>query len=632
MNRQIINRRYRIERKIGEGATAEVFLGFDIVLNRKVAIKTLRLQHAANRGFRVRFEREAQTAASLSHPNIIAIFDVGEDNGLPYIVMEYVDGQTLKEIIEAEGPFHPDDVAILIEQVAAGLDYAHTNGLIHRDVKPQNILVDRQGLAKVVDFGIAKGLSESSLQLTETGTGLGTVHYISPEQASGLMATPESDIYSLGVVAYEMLTAQLPFEADTAIGIAMRHLNDPPQDPSSINPDVPPEASDIVLQALQKSPSRRFPTAGAFGRALSDWRLYEPAPRLAAKFAAPPPAPPATTRVRADHVDTLPSIRPDSEATAAVPVLAPRVERVPEAKGRGSSWIAALIAVAGIAAFLWYGIDLPGRLRANGPELGPTATPAANSSLQTAVPTGTSADPKPTIAPQAGVNNVPDVIEQSQTAAERALAEAGFAVAYGDDVPSKTVPEGAIAAQDPEPGGSAEEGSTVTLQLSSGPELIDLAQLAVAGRDAEVVYAELGDLGLNVSAKLEGSQTLPEGTVIRIEPADVAAVNDEIVVYVSQGDRVLIPVDLQGDQLERARALLEEAGLVVAGQVPVSAQIIRDAGLDMESARIVDGDVVGVQDNGAQFGGWIDRGASVTLVYYDASLDNQVQPTIASSA
>jgi eukaryotic-like serine/threonine-protein kinase len=632
VNRQIINRRYRIERKIGEGATAEVFLGFDIVLNRRVAIKTLRTQHAANRGFRLRFEREAQNAASLSHPNIIAIFDVGEDSGLPYIVMEFIDGQTLKEIIESEGPFHPDDVAILIEQVAAGLDYAHGYGLIHRDVKPQNILVDRQGLAKVVDFGIAKGLSESSLQLTETGTALGTVHYISPEQASGLMATPESDIYSLGVVAYEMLTVQLPFEADSAIGIAMRHLNDTPQDPSSINPEVPPEVSDIVLQALHKNPSRRFPTAGAFARALSDWRLYEPAPRLAAKFAAPPAAPPSSTRVRADQLETLQSLRTDGSAAAQIPARSPRDKSAPASKGGGASWIAGLVAIAGIAAFLWYGFDLPGRFQADGSDAGPTATRAANSSLATVAPTRTSDDARPSIAPATGLSEVPNVLDQSQTAADQLLAEAGFVVEYGEDVSSITVPEGSIAAQVPAPGTSAEEGSTVTLQLSSGPELIDLANLEVAGRNAEEVYAELGDLGLNAVETLEGSQTVPEGAVIRIEPSDVARVNDVINVFVSQGDRVLIPIDIQGDQLESARSRLEEAGLVVKDQIPVSAQVILNAGLDMDSAGIVDGDVVGVQDNDAQFGGWIDRGASVTLVYYDATLDSQGEPTIGASS
>ena len=629
MNRQIVNRRYRIERRIGEGATAEVFLGFDIVLNRRVAIKTLRMQHAANRAFRLRFEREAQSAASLSHPNIIAIFDVGEDNGLPFIVMEYIDGQTLKEIIQSEGPFHPDDVAILVEQVAAGLDFAHANGLVHRDVKPHNILVDRHGLAKVVDFGIAKGLSDSAL--TEAGTGLGTVQYISPEQASGLMATPESDIYSLGVIAFEMLTGQLPFESDTSIGIAMRHLNDPPQDPSAINPDVPPEASDIVLQALEKNPTRRFPTAGAFARALSDWRLYEPAPRLAARIA--PPSGSAADSKRSDEFDTIPTIRPNDQESGR-PWDADQIdddfELQDESKG-GKSWIAGLIAVAAIAALLWYGFDLPDRLRADDGEPDPTATTTANSALETVAPTATIADLAPTNAPQAGAVSVPNVIGQSQTIAERTLNELGLIVAYGDSVPSDTTPEGLVASQQPAPDSSASEGDTVTLQLSSGPVRIDLKALNVQGRTEQSVYDDLTALGLSASGVFEGSESVAEGRVTRIMPDDFAAPNDVISVYVSKGDRVQIPLDLQFEPLASARLRLEDLGFTVTGEIPVSATTIENAGLDLDENGIADGEVVGVQDNNAQFGGWVDRGASVTLVYYDSELDAQVEPAIGST-
>ena len=629
MNRQIVNRRYRIERRIGEGATAEVFLGFDIVLNRRVAIKTLRMQHAANRAFRLRFEREAQSAASLSHPNIIAIFDVGEDNGLPFIVMEYIDGQTLKEIIQSEGPFHPDDVAILVEQVAAGLDFAHANGLVHRDVKPHNILVDRHGLAKVVDFGIAKGLSDSAL--TEAGTGLGTVQYISPEQASGLMATPESDIYSLGVIAFEMLTGQLPFESDTSIGIAMRHLNDPPQDPSAINPDVPPEASDIVLQALEKNPTRRFPTAGAFARALSDWRLYEPAPRLAARIA--PPSGSAADSKRSDEFDTIPTIRPNDQESGR-PWDADQIdddfELQDESKG-GKSWIAGLIAVAAIAALLWYGFDLPDRLRADDGEPDPTATTTANSALETVAPTATIADLAPTNAPQAGAVSVPNVIGQSQTIAERTLNELGLIVAYGDSVPSDTTPEGLVASQQPAPDSSASEGDTVTLQLSSGPVRIDLKALNVQGRTEQSVYDDLTALGLSASGVFEGSESVAEGLVTRIMPDDFAAPNDVISVYGSKGARVQIPLDLQFEPLASARLRLEDLGFTVTGEIPVSATTIENAGLDLDENGIADGEVVGVQDNGAQFGGWVERGASITLVYYDSELDLQDEPAIGSS-
>jgi len=266
----IVNRRYRVERRIGEGGMAQVYLGHDLLLNRAVAIKVLRPQFAHDAAFRTRFEREAQAAAGFTHPNIIDVYDVGDHEATPYIVMEYVRGETLEAIVEAEGPFAADDVAALLEQVCAALDYAHDRGLVHRDVKPHNILVDGQGLAKVVDFGIAKGLADSSL--TDAGTGLGTVGYISPEQASGLMATPASDIYSVAVVAFQMLTQELPFPADSAVGVAMRHVNDAPPPPSSLNPDVPPGVDAIILRALAKAPTRRYPSAGAFAAAMTGWR------------------------------------------------------------------------------------------------------------------------------------------------------------------------------------------------------------------------------------------------------------------------------------------------------------------------------------------------------------------------
>ncbi|MCS7050790.1 MAG: protein kinase, partial [Thermomicrobium sp.] len=203
MQTRILNARYRLDEPIGEGGMAVVYRGYDLVLGRPVAIKVLRGQFAADASFLRRFEREAQAAARLSHPNIVSVYDVGRDDGLPYIVMEYVPGKTLKRLILERAPFPLEEAVQIVRQVAAALDFAHHHGLVHRDIKPQNILVDAEGLAKVVDFGIAKGLSDSGL--TEAGSGLGTVHYISPEQASSLMATPSSDIYSLAVVAYEML-------------------------------------------------------------------------------------------------------------------------------------------------------------------------------------------------------------------------------------------------------------------------------------------------------------------------------------------------------------------------------------------------------------------------------------------
>ncbi|HEU0114711.1 MAG TPA: protein kinase, partial [Thermomicrobiales bacterium] len=311
-----VNGRYRVDRRVGEGGMAVVFRGYDLLLGREVAIKALRPQYAADPAFRLRFEREARAAAGFRHPNIIQIFDVGEERGAPYFVMEYVEGQTLAEIVAAEAPFHPDDVAALLRQLGAALDYAHERGYVHRDVKPQNILVDPDGHARVVDFGIAKGLGDSDL--TATGAGLGTVQYISPEQASGLMATPASDIYAAGVVAFEMLTGRLPFEADSPVAVAMKHVNDAPPPPSALLATVPPAVDAIVLRAMAKDPTQRFSSAGALAEAMGRWRRYlPPAPQTATggwtlpttPLAPMPTAAPAGARPGAVPAATKPPVK-----------------------------------------------------------------------------------------------------------------------------------------------------------------------------------------------------------------------------------------------------------------------------------------------------------------------------------
>ena len=275
---------------------AAVYLGHDLLLGRDVAIKSPRPQFSADPGFRARFEREARAAASLSHPNIIDVYDVGEDEGTPFIVMELVRGQSLKEIIAADAPFHPDDVAELLEQIGGALDYAHARGYVHRDIKPGNILIDEHGRARLVDFGIAKGLADGDL--TEAGESLGTVGYLSPEQAAGLMATPASDVYSVGVVAFEMLTGELPFAAETPVGVAMRHVHDPAPRPSQIVPGLPPQVDPIILRALAKDPTGAGAQPAPSPARCASWRNSGP-PRPVARtpqVLAPAPAAPAPAR------------------------------------------------------------------------------------------------------------------------------------------------------------------------------------------------------------------------------------------------------------------------------------------------------------------------------------------------
>src|SRR3954463_11725046 len=299
----LVRGRYRVGRRLGEGGMAVVYLGHDLLLGRDVAIKTPRPQFSADPGFRARFEREARAAASLSHPNIIDVYDVGEDEGTPFIIMELVRGQSLKEIIAADAPFHPDDVAELLEQIGGALDYAHVRGYVHRDIKPGNILVDTHGRARLVDFGIAKGLGDGDL--TAAGEGLGTVGYLSPEQAAGLMATPASDVYSAGVVAFEMLTGELPFAAETPVGVAMRHVHDPAPRPSQVVPGLPTQVDPIILRALAKDPTKRWGSAGAFARALRGWRNSGPPQPVARAPQGLPPALAAPAPARGSLVPTI---------------------------------------------------------------------------------------------------------------------------------------------------------------------------------------------------------------------------------------------------------------------------------------------------------------------------------------
>ncbi|HEU5434399.1 MAG TPA: protein kinase, partial [Thermomicrobiales bacterium] len=451
-----VNGRYRVDRRVGEGGMAVVFRGYDLLLGREVAIKALRPQYAADPAFRLRFEREARAAAGFRHPNIVQIFDVGEEHGAPYFVMEYVEGQTLAEIVAAEAPFHPDDVAALLRQLAAALDYAHERGYVHRDVKPQNIIVDADGHARVVDFGIAKGLGDSDL--TATGAGLGTVQYISPEQASGLMATPASDIYSAGVVAFEMLTGRVPFEADSPVAVAMKHVNDPPPPPSDLLSTIPPAVDAIVLRAIAKDPTQRFSSAGALAEAMGRWRRYlPPTPQSATGRWAQPTAPlptasmPATT---APPPAGLGGPRP-ARTQAPVPVTGAARPR----NGRGGTWLFGLLILAGMIGLIWFGIRFAADLGQFGGAPAVTTEGAAAPTAAVVVEAPTfepaivvSDSPPPTIAPAAPTSApqtvaVPNLIGQSVEAARAALTPLGLVVQVGDPVESADVPQGAIARQ-----------------------------------------------------------------------------------------------------------------------------------------------------------------------------------------
>lgn len=518
-----VSRRYRIDRRLGEGGMAEVFLGHDLLLNRPVAIKKLHGRYAGDAPFRARFEREAERAGSLSHPNIIEIYDVGEEDGRPYIVMEYVAGDSLKNIIRQEGPFDPDDVAALLEQVAPALDYAHERGIVHRDIKPQNIMVDTNGLAKVVDFGIAKGVGDASL--TDLGTALGTAHYVSPEQASGLMATPASDIYSMGVVAFEMLTRHVPFDGDSSVSIAIQHIDDPPPKPSSYQPYLVPAVDAIIERVLNKNPTLRFRSAGNLASAMSEWRHYD-----ATRDQFDPPREPRLNESETMMLPIAPRPTPPTYPPAALPGV--QLDTSRDAVGRGT-WFIGVVVLLTLIALVWFGASLTdGRF---GSSTGAIATtteiPGSTSNdLPSGVVGSGAMTSTATLPPELAM---PSVTGLDPAAATGTLRNLGLLVQEGQPVYSRAVASGDIAEQDPPAGTALARGRTVVVKRSLGSPEIDLSSLDLVGQPADEALDMLNDYDLNVVTEDLLSSDVERGSVVRVEPEARAMVGDTVTLFVS---------------------------------------------------------------------------------------------------
>lgn len=286
MPTQVLNNRYEIESPIGQGGMASVYRARDLRLGRSVAVKILHQRYANDDEFVQRFDHEAMSAASLSaHPHIVDVYDVGEHGNTHYIVMGLIEGEDLKWLIDREAPMQINRALQIVEQVADALGFAHRQGFIHRDIKPQNILIDRNGQAHITDFGIAK--SKLSTAVTQAGMTYGTADYISPEQAQGLDVQPQSDIYSLGMVLYEMLTGQLPFKGDTPMAVAIQHIQSTPVAPRQLNAAIPPALETIILQALSKDPRERPDSAQTFAMQLRNFRMGRSQPTMVAPTPSP---------------------------------------------------------------------------------------------------------------------------------------------------------------------------------------------------------------------------------------------------------------------------------------------------------------------------------------------------------
>jgi eukaryotic-like serine/threonine-protein kinase len=498
----IVDGRYRVLHRVGSGGMAEVYCAQDLQLGRKVALKVLYRRFAEDREFVERFRREASSAAGLQHQHVVSVYDRGEYDGTYYIAMEYLDGRSLKTIIREEGPLAPDRAIDFTIQVLRAARFAHRRGIIHRDFKPQNVIVDAEGRAKVTDFGIARA---GASDMTQTGSIMGTAQYLSPEQAQGEAVSAASDLYSIGIILYEMLTGRVPFDGESAVTIALKQVNEAPVPPGAYNGAVSPALEAVVLRALEKHPALRYQDADEFIAALEDARGAATTAELArAPFVAP--AGPATM------------IEPPSEAYPYPPEpLPPREQRD---GGRWWWWLLALLLIAGAVVA---GVLLLG---GGGKQV-----------------------------------TVPPVVGADQANAEARLRQEGFKT---DSTPKTSErPAGEVIGQDPSGGSRADKGSTVELTVSSGPAQVGVPQ--VAGLTLQSAQGRLQRAGLKWTVREQTSDTVDKGRVISATPPEGQKVDkgSEVALVVSTGPEQVDVPDVTGKSFDEASSQLVAAGLKV---------------------------------------------------------------------
>jgi beta-lactam-binding protein with PASTA domain len=596
-NQVIFNGRYELHRRLGRGGMAEVYLARDQLLDRPVAVKVLFPALATDAGFVERFRREAQAAANLQHPNIVSVFDWGEANGTYFIVMEYVEGHTLAETIRDEGRLHPDRAAEVTADIAAALGFAHRNRVVHRDVKPGNVLITRDGGVKVADFGIARALSDSSDEnLTKTGSVMGTATYFSPEQARGAPVDPRSDLYSLGVVLYEMITGHTPFAGDSAMAIAYKHVQENPMPPRRIDPALPETLEAITLKCLAKNPANRYPSAQDLR---ADLRRYLNGSRIMAEPVLAPPVDPGATGVMA------PTGYGDQTALAGGPAGYQtgeaygdydEYEEYEEEQPDRSKWFLAalvvlLLVLAGLLFLLASNFNNdPGEQVETKPVPGVEGQPVAEATQtledagfevetepQTSpdVPADTVIEQDPPAGEEAEVGStvtltvsagpelaqVPDVRNKPQDEATQTLEDTGFIV---NPVPveNNDVEAGLVINQDPPPGTELAPGETVTIEVSSGSGTVTVP--GVAGLTQDEARNLLAERGLtNVTTRDVADNNVEAGRVVRSEPAQGAEVPPEqtITLLISAGPQQVSVPDVRGRTEEVAVGLIQQAGL-----------------------------------------------------------------------
>lgn len=567
----VFNGRYELHRRIARGGMADVFLARDQLLDRPVAVKVLFPEFATDPSFVERFRREAQSAANLNHPNIVSVYDWGQEQGTYFIVMEYIDGRSLADILRSEGPLHPQRAAEVASDIAAALGFAHRNGVVHRDVKPGNVLISPTGQVKVADFGIARALgADPESNLTQAGSVMGTATYFAPEQAQGLPLDPRSDLYSLGVVLYEMVTGRPPFSGESPVAIAYKHVQERPAPPRHLNTNVPTDLEAVILKLLAKNPQARYPSAEDLRADLRRFREGQPVLAAAGAGAATRGAAAAGATQAMAATQAVRGV----EGTRAQPVSDyPAGYAEPR---RSGAFLVVLILLLLILAGLLFALAKV--LTGDG---GKTET------VGITVPTG-------------------GVVGKSEAEATQTLTNAGFDVTPLHEK-NDTVPEGFVVSVDPS------EGTTVQvdkgargeakLHVSAGANTVPMPKVVGQLKDDAVKF--LTDQGFTKITFEDGTsedKNVEVGEVIQQDPGEGQDVRKdaEIKLTISTGKpKVKVP-DLANKTVDQARSALRDAGLVDAPGTK-----------ETPSDDVAEGTVVG-SDPAANTE--VDKGSTVTII------------------
>lgn len=528
MIQRILARRYELQELIGDGGMADVYKAQDKLLDRAVAVKILHQQYANDAEFVEKFRREATAAAKLAHPNIVNIYDVGEDGGSQYIVMEYVSGPTLKEVIQQKGCLEPIEAVRIAKEIASALESAHRNNLVHCDIKPHNILVMPDGHIKVTDFGIARAVSASTM--TYSGSVMGSVHYFSPEQAKGTVITTKSDVYSLGVVLYEMLTGQLPFNGETSVSIALKHLQEEPVPIRQLNPSIPPVLEAIVQKAMSKDPADR-PSSTELYADLNQAKAMLADRGTSQEAASNDPfatrmIPRITPEMMAEQRSERPANKPIGSREDYQPQYQPQEEK---SIFKSKSFIAVLVGILLMGFFVGSFLSF-GKFWSSA-EI-----------------------------------NVPDVVGKSSVVAQQILEDKNLRVKIveaNDD----SVPAGQVVSQYPEAGAKVKEQRLVTITVSKGGQELTMPDLKSMSRsNAE---EKLKKMGLKLGAVFEENSKEPAGTVINQDPRSGSKITKgqtvDITVSLGEKKKEITVQNYTGLSVDSAKSNLEANGLSLGG-------------------------------------------------------------------